>query len=195
MIITFFLFNCVLGRWRPTGRESGACPPGGEFIVLMSDVSILMCSKYHTHTHLTALCPGLPGWTGTRKVKQIWILLKQETVSGSGISRAICKSAPRCRQITTPAPHHSVFLQAGCPSCCPTNSVKARVCIAITWCECGILLCSNTCHTFCGPYVSVYWDLGHRWCVFNCWADHVTIWRGLSRGFKEPCVRWNAHFQ
>jgi len=23
-----------------------------------------------------------------------------------------------------PAPHHSVLLQAGCPSCCPTNSVK-----------------------------------------------------------------------
>jgi len=36
-------------------------------------------------------------------------------VSGSGISWAICKSAPRSRQITTPAPHHSVFLQAGCP--------------------------------------------------------------------------------
>ena len=47
------------------------------------------------------------------------------TVSGSGISWAICKSAPRSRQITTPAPHHSVFLQAGCPSCHPTNSVKA----------------------------------------------------------------------
>ena len=36
---------------------------------------------------------------GTRKVKPIWILLKQETVSGSGISWAICKSAPRSRQI------------------------------------------------------------------------------------------------
>ena len=36
----------------------------------------------HTHTHLTALCPGLPGWVGTRKVKPIWILLKQKTVSG-----------------------------------------------------------------------------------------------------------------
>jgi len=36
-------------------------------------------------------------------------LLKQETVSGSGISWAICKSAPHSRQITTPAPHHSVF--------------------------------------------------------------------------------------
>ena len=84
-------------------------------------------SKLHTHTHtrLTALCPGLPGWAGTRKVKPIWILLEQETVSGSGISWAICKSAPRSRQITTPAHHHSVFLQAGCPSCRPTNSVKA----------------------------------------------------------------------
>ena len=58
-------------------------------------------------------------------VKPIWILLKQETVSGSGISWAICKSAPRSRQITMPTPHRSVFLQAGCPSCRPTNSVKA----------------------------------------------------------------------
>ena len=60
----------------------------------------------------------------TRKVKPIWILLKQETVSGSGISWAICKSAPRSRQITTPAPHHSVST-GRMPSCCPTNSVKA----------------------------------------------------------------------
>ena len=63
----------------------------------------------HIHNRLTALCPGLPRWAGTRKVKQIWISLKQETVSGSGISWAICKSAHRSRQITTPAPHHSVF--------------------------------------------------------------------------------------
>ena len=33
----------------------------------------------HTQTRLTALCPGLPGWAGTRKVKPVWILLKQET--------------------------------------------------------------------------------------------------------------------
>ena len=30
-------------------------------------------------------------------------------MSGSGISWAICKSASRSRQITTPVPHHSVF--------------------------------------------------------------------------------------
>jgi len=42
----------------------------------------------HTHSRLTDLFPGLPGWAGTRKVKPIWILLKQETVSGSGMSWA-----------------------------------------------------------------------------------------------------------
>jgi len=63
----------------------------------------------NTHTHLTAPFPGLPRSAGKRKVKPIWILLKQETVGGSGISWAICKSAPRSRQISMPSPHHSVF--------------------------------------------------------------------------------------
>ena len=63
-------------------------------------------SNTHTHIRLTALCPGLPRWAGTRKEKPIWILLKQETVSGSGIRWAVCKSAPCSSQITTPVPHH-----------------------------------------------------------------------------------------
>ena len=33
----------------------------------------------HTHTCLTALCPGLPGVSRYQKGKQIWILLKQES--------------------------------------------------------------------------------------------------------------------
>ena len=77
----------------------------------------------HTHTHLTALFPGLPGWASTRKAKPNWILLKQETVSGSGISWAICKSAPRSRQITMPAPHHSVcYRPDALPAAQPTAS-------------------------------------------------------------------------
>jgi len=36
-------------------------------------------------------------------------LLEKQIVSDSGISWAICKSAPCHRQITMPAPHHSVF--------------------------------------------------------------------------------------
>ena len=81
-------------------------------------------SETHTHTHPF----NGPFFRTTRvsryqKGKPIWILLKQETTSGSGISWAVCKSAPCSRQITTPATHH--FLQPGCPSCRPTNSVKA----------------------------------------------------------------------
>jgi len=77
----------------------------------------------HTHTCLTAHCLGLPGSASTRKVKPIWILLEQETVSGSGISWATCKSASRSRQTTTPAPHHSVF--TGRVPFLPPNHVKA----------------------------------------------------------------------
>ena len=81
----------------------------------------------YTHTPLTALCPGLPRWAGTRQVKPIWILLKQETMSGSGISWAICKSAPRSRQITMPAPHHSVFYRPDAlPVAQPTASKHWR---------------------------------------------------------------------
>jgi len=82
----------------------------------------------YTHTHLTALFPGLPRWAGTRKVKPIWILLKQETVSGSEISCwAICKSAPCSRQTTTPASHHSVFYTPDAlPAAQPTVSKHWR---------------------------------------------------------------------
>jgi len=72
-------------------------------------------STTRTHTH-----PFNRPFSGTtrvsryQKVKPIWNLLKQVTVSGSGISWDICKSAPR-----------SSSLQTRCPFCRPTNSVKA----------------------------------------------------------------------
>ena len=47
-----------------------------------------MCGSFttyiHAYTRLTALCPGLLGSAGTRKVKPIWILLKQEAVASAG---------------------------------------------------------------------------------------------------------------
>ena len=46
----------------------------------------------------------------------------------SGISWAVCKSAPCSGQVTMPTPHHPVFLQAECPSCHSTNSI-----IALKW--------------------------------------------------------------
>ena len=77
---------------------------------------------------------GLPGWASTRKVKQIWILLKQETVSGSGISWTICESAPRSRQITTPAPHHSSFFTGLIPSLLPNQQHKSTEGNSLTDC-------------------------------------------------------------
>ena len=90
-----------------SGRHRGLIPPNRwSWTIFFSKRNHLLYTVTHTHTHnrLTPFCPGLPRWAGTRKVKPIWILLKQETVSGSGISWAICKSAPRSRQITAPAP-------------------------------------------------------------------------------------------
>ena len=90
-------------RWTTDG-DTFRDPPGQRM-----QVNVLN-THTHTHTHpFNGPFRGLPRWAGTRKVKPIWILPKQETVSGSVISWAICHSAPRSRQITTPAPHHSVF--------------------------------------------------------------------------------------
>ena len=60
-------------------------------------------------------------------------------MSGSGISWAICKSAPRCRQITTPAPHHSVFLTGRMPFL-PPNQQCVSALKALTYIRCILLL-------------------------------------------------------
>jgi len=76
--------------------------------------------RTHTHQFNDPL-------SGTTRVSQYQqgktnlILLKQDTVSGSGISWAVCKSAPRSRQITTPAPHQSVYYRSDAlPAAQPT---------------------------------------------------------------------------
>jgi len=54
-------------------------------------------------------------------------LLEQEIVSGSGISRAICKSAPRPRQIIMPASHHSSFFTGWMPFLLPNQQHQSTV--------------------------------------------------------------------
>jgi len=76
-----------------------------------------------THTQpFNGPLSGTTRWAGTRKVRPTWILPCQR-VSGSGISWAICESAPRSGQITTPAPHHSDFYRPDVlPAAQPTAS-------------------------------------------------------------------------
>jgi len=64
------------------------CVTCSLYVVMFSIIWIIKTNT-HTRTHLMALCVVIPGLVGTRKVKPIWILLKQETVSGSGICWAI----------------------------------------------------------------------------------------------------------
>jgi len=82
--------------------------------------------KNNTHIHKHPFNGPFSGTTQVsryQKGKTIWILLKQQTVSASGISWAICKSAPRSRQITMPATHHSVFYRPDAiPAALPTAS-------------------------------------------------------------------------
>ena len=84
-----------------------------------------MNQQQHTTARSTALCPGIPGSASTKKVKPMWILLKQETVSGSGISWAIFKPASRSRQITMPASHHSLFYRPDALPAAQPQALKA----------------------------------------------------------------------
>jgi len=131
----------------------------------------------NTHTRLTALFPGVPRSAGTRKVKPIWILLEQETVSGNGISWAICKSAPCSRQITTPVPNHSSFLQAGCPSCRPTNSVKA---LKATWVT--VLQKSGKCQCHWSYASSASRPMASKHCRVSSYFGlyNICLWKGMS---------------
>jgi len=77
------------------------------------------------HTHVLWPSDFVRDYPGDPVPEPIWILLKQETVSGSGISWAICKSAPCPRQITTPTPHLSGFYK---PDALPATQPTASKC-------------------------------------------------------------------
>ena len=129
--VSAFQFHSEPSRcWCKDGYQTykNVCNYFPSFLYFADSAQLRMAHTHtHTHTRLTALFPRLPRWVGTRKVKPIWILLKQETVSGSGISLAICKSAPRSRQITTPAPHTLFFYRPdGLPAAQPTASKHWR---------------------------------------------------------------------
>ena len=112
-------------------RGAGAWPVANALCNAMH-ITPVMNNWQHViteeHTHLfNGPLSGTTRWAGTRKVKPIGILLKQETVSGNDISWAICKSAPRSRQITMPATHHSVFYRPDAlPAAQPTASKHWR---------------------------------------------------------------------
>jgi len=87
----------------------------------------------HTHTHKHPFNGPLSGTTRVRRYQKDKTNLEFNEARGSGISWAVCKSAPCSRQITTPAPHHSVFHRPDAlPATQPTVSKQRRRTIHIT---------------------------------------------------------------
>jgi len=95
-----------------------------SLLLTFHNVHTASLNSIYTHTHLTALCPGLPWWayqkgktnldfTEARDSEWQWHQLGHMQV---------CTSLQTDNHVNTPP---LSFLQAGCPSCCPTNSIKA----------------------------------------------------------------------
>ena len=135
----------------------------------------------HTHTRLTTLCSGLPRWAGTRKVEPIWILLKQETVSGSGINWAICKSAHR-------SPLSFFYRPDALPAAQPTVSKHWRntwqwVLIKTIW------LCKNLWHNWTVNDTDL-WQIEY---AVHVWFHSVVVAELLLRlPCHLACISWNS---
>ena len=114
-------YRCVRPRHLNTqpANQTASTIPLLSLLVKTVKKPILAVRHTHTHTHTHTHLLNGPLFRTTR-VGQY-----QKSKTNLDFNGTRCKSAPRSRQVTTPEPHHSVFLQAGCPSCCPTNSVKA----------------------------------------------------------------------
>ena len=75
------------------------------------------------HNRFMALFPGQPGWAGARR-ELLDFMVQGKINRGKHTNHpAGCHSIPT-NQCPPPSSPYS-FLQTGCPSCRPTNSVKA----------------------------------------------------------------------
>jgi len=79
---------------------------------------------YHHHNHFTALFPRPPGRAGDRR-GLLDFMMQGKINRGGHTDHPAGRHSIRTNQCPPPPSTH--FLQAGCPSCCPTNSVKALI--------------------------------------------------------------------
>ena len=115
-------------------------------------------------------------------------------MSGSGISWAICKSAPRSRQITTPAPHHSVFYRPyALPAAQPTASkhyyrhVQYYTDKSPRHCRCDSWFCTAHGHTASNVVVQIS-TLSKKYSghVRNCGTNVLDQEQCQEASFRPP---------
>ena len=152
-------------------------------------------THWHTHTPTTVLRPSwiLSGTTRvsrhqegkTRNVKPIWIYCSKRQWVAVASARSYAN-----RHLTQTDKHASTpplsFLQAGCPSCHPTNSVKALKASATN--ERKLSVAHNTWRWWMWPS-----DVNSRPTTVTCWSHSVSSFVYstmviMSRG--SVCVSW-----
>jgi len=134
---------------------------GGEVCYLRTNSHGDGAAHTRTHTRLTALCPGLSGWAGTRKVKtnRDFTEARDSEWQWHQLGRVqVGTSIQTDNHASTPP---LSFSQAGCSSCRPANSVKALKAMMVQ----------------CIALISVSW----RWqCVGVCsglWSSLTVFYR------------------
>ena len=92
------------------------------------------------HIRFKALFLGPPGWAGARREKNLWALWCKGRLTEADTLTIWLGATPS--GLTSAHLHHSPsFLQAGCPSCNPTNIVKALK--ALKWRKASNILTST----------------------------------------------------
>jgi len=135
-------------------------------------------------------------------------------VSGSGISGAVCKSASRSRQITIPAPHHSVFYRPDAlPAAQPTASKHWRQLVALVIQQLSRFQLATDCHLGCLATALSLLSVTElhgmlqflpcntmlaRYCVChksvlcrNCWTNRAASWHG---SFLRPILHYVVRY-
>jgi len=151
----------------------------------VSDCEVTTLWQYTTHTHTHTFNGPLSGTIWVSRYQKGKTSLDFTEASDSGISWAICKSAPHSRQTTMPAPTAQI-LQAGCPSCRPTNSIKAlkailrrytNMFITTNWPEKARLIA--------GGAAKLQFEIVAGWVAENRWEARMIKIISIQRVYNE----------
>ena len=158
------------------GKPAGGRPqPGQELTYAQTDKTenILpqapSIGQAHTHTRLMALCPGLPRWASTRKVKPIWILLKQETVVSAGTYASLHLAPDRL-----PRQHPTTQFNTGWMPFLPIYwigiGIKTTANQVLTITEAQEHCCCNSWQVCTGRHENILrltavWDIATTYCI------------------------------
>ena len=142
---------------------------------------------YSVHTHPFNGPFSWTTWVSQyQKGKTDLDFLKQETVSDSGISCAVCKSAPCSRQITAPAPHHCFYRR----DALPTNSTEGNVRHTIQ----NDKSCCKTAHIFGRDAIESRRSRESYLTNFTNWFAMPSVlrhcWLGVRKSIRPVKIQW-----